>query len=38
MMTFTDKLNRLIGLLDDGLISQELYEQELDVIFAAYSK
>lgn len=38
MRNFTESLNTLNGLLDAGLISYELYEQELDVIFAKWGK
>ena len=37
-MNFTSELNRLAGLLDGGLISQEVYEEAVDKVFAARLK
>jgi hypothetical protein len=37
-MNFTTELNRLIGLLDAGLITPAVYNEAVDAVFAKYAK
>jgi hypothetical protein len=37
-MNFTTELNRLMNLLDDGLITQEAYNEAVDNVFAKEAK